>query len=399
MIRRAYLITYLLILCGIGVLAACAPAAPTPDRPPQTDATPTALPTPGGWTPAAKPIILGGISGLRELGTLAVPEPPSTVFAHALTLDNTRLYGLNNDHLIGWDLLTGQRLFNAPREEAIRVFVSPDRRRVYTLSGIGLIRVYTSDTGEAVENFRGIDTYNGSAAYDPLNGILAIGGTDGAVQLWDMPARAGLAILRGTQSPITNLIFSPDGQTVLAADQNGTLITWDIATREMQTTADLSRPVNALLYTPDGDVILADTPDGTLALSIEDLSILGGLSEQPNAGIFAFAGSSSILMDGGGSAPLTLWNLATGVLAATLPDTAADRVSAAASPDGTLMFVGALGGGASLWNLSNVAEGTVLRGSLQVTDVEIREIIWTNDGYQVLFFSTRGPIRVWGIGG
>jgi len=395
--RRPYL---LLIACGIWALVGCAPAAaPTPDRPPQTDATPTPLPPPDGWTPAAAPILLGGITGLRELGTLTVPEPPSTVFAHALSLDNTRLYGLNNDNLIGWDLLTGEGLFAVPREDATRLFVSPDRRRIYTVVASGLIRVYASDTGAPIENFRGIDTYNGVAAYDPLSGMLALGGSDGAVQVWDVPARAALATLRGTSAPITSLIFSPDAQAVLVADQNGTLMVWDITTRQIQTTADLARPIYALLYTPQGEFVLVDTPDGTLYLSTTDLSVIGGLAQAPNAGIFAFAGDSSILMHGGGSAPLTLWNTETGTLAATLPDAAAERVSAAASPDGTILFAGALGDGASLWNLSNVATGTVLRGALRVEDAEIREIVWTNDGYQVLFFSTRGPIRVWGIGG
>lgn len=388
---------WLLFLLSM-VLVGCAPAAPTqPDRPPENGATPTPLPTPEGWTRAAEPITLDRAVALRELGVLAMPEPPSTVFAHAIALDSSRVYGLNNNSLLGWDLLTGDVLFTVPREGATRVFVSPDRRRVYTLNPDGLIRVYASDNGAAIENFRTFETFNGVMAYDPLVGVLALGATDGAIQLWDMPARVSMGILRGASAPIMALSFHPDGLNLVSSDESGGLTVWNIETVQPVTTGSLPRPATALSYSPDGTLVVADTAEGAVRLDPQNLTVGGGLATTASTGLFTFAGDTAILMHGGGTTPLTLWNVLTGAQAATLPDTVAERVSAAASPDGALLMIGAMGDGASLWNLANISGGTILRGAFKVDDPTLRDLAWTPDGYQVLLFTTRGPIRVWGI--
>lgn len=393
MIRRVLLAALLCLM-----LAACAPTV-APDAPPAEGVTPTPLPTPGGWTRAAEPVSLTNAGRLRELGTLAVPEPPSTVFAHALALDNTRLYGLNNDHLIGWDLLTGERLFANPREGAVGVYVSPDRRRVYTLGSDGLIRVYNADDGAAVENFRGLAEFNGVAAYDPLGGFMALGGSDGAVQLWDLPSRTAVALLRGTGAAVAALTFSPDGFKLLGSDVNGTLTAWDTESHEATGALDLLIPVYRLLFSPSGQAVAVDTPQGTLVLAAEGLTVIDSITNQPSAGVFTFIGSTEVLAHGGGELELTLWNVTSTELAATLPGFIGDRVSVAAPSDGQLLFTNVLGTGAGIWNLSNLAEGSALRGAFRIDDAQLREVAWTPDGLQVLFFTVRGPVVVWGVGG
>lgn len=380
------------------MLAACAPAA-APDAPPAEGVTPTPLPTPGGWARATEPVSLTNAGRLRQLGTLTVPEPPSTVFAHALALDNTRLYGLNNDYLIGWDLLTGEQLFANPREGAVGVYASPDRRRVYTLGADGLIRVYNADDGAAVENFRGMVEFNGVAAYDPLGGFMALGGSDGAVQLWDLPSRTAVAMLRGTRAALSALAFSPDGFTLLTSDVNGTLTAWDTETYDSTGSLDLLIPVYRLLFSPSGEAVVVDTPQGTLVVAADGLTVVDSITTQPSAGVLTFVGDTEVLAHGGGELELTLWDTIQVSLAATLPGFTGERVSVAAPSDGQLLFTNVLGTGAGIWNLSNLADGSALRGALRIDDAQLREVAWTPDGFQLLFFTVRGPVVVWGVGG
>ncbi|MCU0474600.1 MAG: hypothetical protein MUC99_00545 [Anaerolineae bacterium] len=386
----------ILLLAACALVAACAPAAPQPDRPPEGGATPTPLPTPAGWVSPSEVVSLRTAARLRELGSLAVPEPPSTVFAHALPLDNSRLYGVNNTHLLGWDLQTGETLFAAPREEALDVFVSPDRLRLYTLTVSGFIRVYDATSGESVEAFRSLANPSGAVAYDRFTGLLAVGGRDGQIQVWDMPNRTALAQFGGVSSPIAALGFTQDGQALLGADQNGSLTLWDIASREVIASVDLLTPVYAVLPTEDGTRILADTFDGTLRLTLPDLSVDARLSPEGSGSVFSLLPSGAVLL-GNGLSDLAVWDIASGQLVGTLPQTTGERVSAALSPDGSLAFVSVLGQGATIWNVSNVLDGMVLRGTLRIDDAQFREVVWTDDGYQVLFFTTRGPVRVWGV--
>src|SRR5690606_4887849 len=106
--RRRITVRWILAFFAALLLSACAdtglPVTPTPTTRPE----PTALPPLDAWTQAAAPITLDNVQQITQLGRLDAPEPPSTLFAHALSLDNAYLAGLHNDFLLVWDLVTGE---------------------------------------------------------------------------------------------------------------------------------------------------------------------------------------------------------------------------------------------------------------------------------------------------
>lgn len=73
---------------------------------------------------------------------------------------------------------------------------------------------------------------HGSAAFDPSRpGVLALGGWDGTVRLWN--ARAGVQLgraLRGGSGVVSQVSFSPDGRRLLARNSSG-LTMWNLADR------------------------------------------------------------------------------------------------------------------------------------------------------------------------
>ena len=93
-------------------------------------------------------------------------------------------------------------------------------------------------------------------AFDPTGRVLASGGADSTIILWDVPGFQPRAVLRGHTGEVRTLAFSPDGSRLASGGADGSLRTWDVATgtpREFRSgNINQPNPINTLAYSPDG---------------------------------------------------------------------------------------------------------------------------------------------------
>lgn len=389
-------ITLLLILALM--LAACAPVdAPSPTPTSDERPTPTAVPlTVQGWTAAAEPITAQNAPRLRPLGELRTIEPFSTLFAYAISPDGTRLAALNFDFLTVWDLIDGSTMFTLERLGATQVYYAPDKSTLYLLAPDGMVRVLDAETGNQRDTFRAHPDFSGAVAYVADVGLLALGGNDGTLKVWDVVERRSLVTF-GEGAAVSALALSPDGELLLSALANGNAALWRWREQTSTAVTTLPAPPFASVFSDDGRyaaisagaVVVWDTLTGEArTLPAEH----GGLLMQ-------FVRGQPYLMIDTLDA-LEIWNLQTNTRAAILTDLQG-AASADTSPDGALMFglVRNSESGASLWGLANLARGSVARGSLNIDTPTLFSVVWSADGFSVLVFDVRGFVTVWGVAG
>lgn len=386
-----------LLFTTIWLVAACG-TPPTP-APGQRE-TPTPLPTAAVWTEPAQALTLQIANDLRQLGTLEVPEPPSTVFGYALSPDQTVLAGLNTDWVLVWDLVRGELLFNAPSRSANRLYFSPDKDEIFTVNRGGVIEVFNAANGNVKDTFAAFSNYSNIAVYEPGLGLLALSGMDGTFQVWDMPARESL-LTQATSAPleITAMAFAPESGRLALGNEEGTVEIWDTqGSRVRQSQIETQARVSALLFSPDERFLVTSSPQNTIVWDLATGARQHVLDTGGTGDVLTFVPDSPYLLTNTGGEEILAWDMETGEVVAALSRDGQDRLSVAASPDGQMLFVADLGGSATLWSLENLAEGAVGRANLNVPQTTIFNVVWSEDSFLVLFFDTTGPIHVWGVG-
>ncbi len=137
-------------------------------------------------------------------------------------------------------------------------------------------------------------------AWNSKSTLLASAEVDGTVILWDTVMGIRSSTLVGLGPDFVGAAFSPSGETVAAVDEQGNLVFWDVATKEVSSTWDVFDDTYSILdfaFNPNGTnvAIGAIGPLGA-EIRIWNLGIQQVISSIPNGPEFAWHPDSRQLL-------------------------------------------------------------------------------------------------------
>jgi WD40 repeat protein len=191
-----------------------------------------------------------------------------------------------------------------------------------------------------------------SVAFDPADSnLLASGGDNGQVQLWNVQAGEPSRTIPADKNAVLRVAFSPDGKTLATGHQAGLVELWNAANGAGRPLGDsdkslIGSPVTYLRFSPDGRWLASGTGHSYVELVALDNS--GGNYAScrtcRETGAIAFTTDSKTLLVGADDGSVGLWRWTkrqdqltqegslsgpTGTVAAVAVDSASGVVAAA----------------------------------------------------------------------
>ncbi|MEG4986471.1 serine/threonine-protein kinase [Microcoleus sp. BR0-C5] len=148
------------------------------------------------------------------------------------------------------------------------IALSPDGQTLVSAS-FGTIRIWNVRTGRLVRTLNSVHSKKSvnTLAVSPNSSILASGGGDKNVILWDLKTGRRMRTIPAHKAAVNAIAFSRDGQTLASGSDDKTIRLWNVRTgSRLRTLSGHAGGVNAIALSRDGKTLASGSEDKTVRL-------------------------------------------------------------------------------------------------------------------------------------
>jgi WD40 repeat protein len=332
--------------------------------------------------------------------------------AAAFSPDGRTLAAAGTDGVSLWNVERGVLERTLPEEGVFRVAFLPDGAAL-ALTMRKAVKVWSAKTGRLEQTLDADGVLSGRLSVSADGRLIAAGGDDGRVYLWDRfdAGRRGALRLGPANAAVEGLAFSPEGRHLLAAGPDFSIGVLRLSERGLVPQVPEAPPgmaeerrleghvgwIHTVAVVEDGKAVMTAGNDGTVRRWDFATGKLRDQTAAPpqNAGMLAFSADGKTALSGGKDGKARLWDFAAGqplfeVSHPRAPVRLVDR-----SADGKYALTACDDGVVRLWT----GRGGKALKELTGHEGPVRSLAVAPDGRRALSAGHDRRVRLWDLDG
>ncbi|MBS9383883.1 MAG: ribosome assembly protein 4 [Dolichospermum sp. BR01] len=248
----------------------------------------------------------------------------------------------------------------------------------------------------AVNTLKGHESPVISVGFSPDGKQLASGSDDKTIKIWDVTTGKLLHTLKGHESWVSSVGFSPDGKQLASGSADKTIKIWDVTTgKVLNTLRGHEGRVNSVGFSPDGKQLASGSADKTIKIwDVTTGKVLNTLrGHESEVWTVRFSPDGKQLASGSADKTIKIWDVTTGKVLNTLRGHESLVWSVGFSPDGKQLASGSADKTIKIWD---VTTGKVLN-TLKGHEGSVNSVGFSPDGKKLASGSSDKTIILWDL--